>query len=246
MSVRTVKLKVITDFVCASCFIGYHELFDAIAYCTDTLNLPLDFEIEHIPYRLISPTVLPEGTAVNRTEFLLKNLGQERLTKTRTATLKWGEEKGVPIKFDGLIAQSTLAHRLCLKAARVGGQARQIPLMRAIFTANIQEGKNIGDINLLAQLAASASIMTREEAIKFLKSDELAQEVETLCAQARAKGITGVPVTVIDCKWAVNGGQCSDVFVQIFKKLASAGPYNPPSPFPGGMIETAIVGCPSH
>lgn len=32
---------------------------------------------------------------------------------------------------------------------------------------------------------------------------------------ARSKGITGVPMTIIDGKWAVSGGQSSDVFIQV-------------------------------
>jgi predicted DsbA family dithiol-disulfide isomerase len=36
-----------------------------------------------------------------------------------------------------------------------------------------------------------------------------------MCDEARAKGITGVPLVVIDGKWAVSGGQATDVFVQV-------------------------------
>jgi hypothetical protein len=36
-----------------------------------------------------------------------------------------------------------------------------------------------------------------------------------MCDEARAKGITGVPLVVIDGKWAVSGGQSSEVFVQV-------------------------------
>jgi hypothetical protein len=36
-----------------------------------------------------------------------------------------------------------------------------------------------------------------------------------MCDDARNKGITGVPVIIIDGKWAISGGQSSDVFVQV-------------------------------
>ena len=51
--------------------------------------------------------------------------------------------------------------------------------------------------------------------IKFINSDELSKEVEAMAADVRAKGITGVPMTIIDSKWAVGGGQSSDVYVQV-------------------------------
>ena len=39
--------------------------------------------------------------------------------------------------------------------------------------------------------------------------------MDALCDGARSKGITGVPVIVIDGKWAISGGQSSDVFIQV-------------------------------
>lgn len=38
-----------------------------------------------------------------------------------------------------------------------------------------------------------------------------------MCSAARSKGITGVPMTIIDGKWAVSGGQSSEVFIQVKK-----------------------------
>ena len=79
-----------------------------------------------------------------------------------------------------------------------------------------------------------------------MKSDECLAKVNHQVAEARAKGVTGVPFTIIDGKWAVSGGQTAPVFVkvgmirncnpfslidsasQIFSKLAEA-PDSPPS-----------------
>jgi len=232
MSNRMVKLTVVTDFACLNCCIGQHELLDAIAYSKDVLHLPLDFELEHLPFRLINSTILPEnGPVVGRQEFLLKHIGEEKLTKLKAAISKWAVEKNVPISFRGVMSQTTRAHRLCQKAYKLGGQKLQVPLLCAVFKAHMEDEQDIADINVLADLAANAGTMTREEAIAFLESDELEKEVNSMCAEARSKGITGVPMTIIDEKWAVSGGQSSDVFVQIFKKLAAAGAHKSPSPF---------------
>jgi predicted DsbA family dithiol-disulfide isomerase len=56
-----------------------------------------------------------------------------------------------------------------------------------------------------------------------LQSDELEAEVNNMCNEARSKGVTGVPMTVIDGKWVLNGGQCSDVFVQVSNALRTHG-----------------------
>jgi predicted DsbA family dithiol-disulfide isomerase len=242
MSARVVKLTVITDFVCANCCVGQHELLDAISHCKDTLHLPLAFEIEHVPFRLINPTILAEDTPkVERSDFLSKHLGKERFSKLQAAVSKWSEEKGVPISFRGVMSQTTRAHRLCRKAYKIGGQTLQVPLLCAVFKAHMEDEKDIADINILAELAESTGTMSKAEAVAFLESDELEKEIDTLCDEAKSRGITGVPMTIIDGKWAVSGGQSQDVFIQIFKKLAAAGVHDAPSPFSGPVIDTLLV-----
>jgi predicted DsbA family dithiol-disulfide isomerase len=54
-----------------------------------------------------------------------------------------------------------------------------------------------------------------KKALDFLQSNELEKEVNDMCAAARSKGITGVPITVIDGRWAITGSQSSDVYIQV-------------------------------
>ena len=58
------------------------------------------------------------------------------------------------------------------------------------------------------------------QALRFLESDELEKEVNDMCIVARSKGITGVPITIIDSKWAVTGGQSADVYIQVNRYLS--------------------------
>jgi len=241
MATRVVKLTVINDFICPNCCIGQHELLSAITICRDTLHLPLSFELEHMPFRLISPACLTEDSPkVDKTTFYSTRYGKERFSSFEGAITKWAEEKGIPISFRGVMSQSTRAHRLAQKAYKLGGQKVQLPLLCALFKAHLEDGQDIADIKVLAELAESVGMMTQDEATKFLESDELEKEVNEMCDAARSKGITGVPMTIIDGKWAVSGGQSSDVFVQIFKKLAAAGVHSAPSPFPAPVMETTL------
>lgn len=241
MATRVVKLAVVTDFVCPNCCIAHHELLNSITYCKDTLNLPLSFEVEHVPFRLISSTCLPEdGPKVDKRTFLIQYIGKEQFSKLEVALSKWAEEKGIPINLHGVMSQSTRAHRLCLKAQRLSGQELQLPVLCALFKAYLQDGLDIANNEVLADIAQKVGMMSREEALKFIESDELAKEINDMCATARSKGITGVPVTIIDGKWAVTGGHSADVYIQIFKKLAAAGTCAPSSPMPSGAVDTEI------
>lgn len=62
------------------------------------------------------------------------------------------------------MSQSTRAHRLTRKAYITGGQKLQLPVLCGIFKANLEDGKDIGDVNVLAEVAEKSGMMTKEEA----------------------------------------------------------------------------------
>jgi predicted DsbA family dithiol-disulfide isomerase len=43
----------------------------------------------------------------------------------------------------------------------------------------------------------------------------LEKEVNDMIDEAKKKGVTGVPLVIIDGKWAVAGAQSSEVFIQV-------------------------------
>lgn len=134
------------------------------------------------------------------------------------------------------------AHRLIAKAYEIGGPAAQAAVITPIFRAYHEDELDISDPEVLADAAEQADIMSREEALSFLKSDDCLEKVNNQVAEARAKGVTGVPFTIIDGKWAVSGGQSAPVFVKIFSKLAET-PAVPPSqsstPVPAAAVAVA-------
>jgi len=235
---RTIKLTVINDIVCSFCYMGHRELHDAIAE-SKQLQLPIEFEVEYIPYRLISSACLCESSKVDKEQFYRKKVGEEKWEGMKQAIQKWTTEKGIKMSFGGVISQTTSAHRLSRKAYKMGGQNLQLPLITALFKAFSEDEKDIGDLNVLAELAEDVGMMTNEKAMQFLKSDELKDEVYQLAEKVRSKGITGIPVTVIDGKWLLSGSQSSEMYVQVFKKLATAGVSSAPS------LPSVVEACPS-
>lgn len=241
MANRVVKLTVVNDFVCANCCIGQHELLSAISYCQDTLHLPLSFELEHMPFRLISTECLsdnqPAASKVDKASFYINRYGKDKFGTVESAIAKWAKEKGIPIGFKGPMVQSTRAHRLAVKAHKLGGQSLQLPVLCRIFKASLEECKDISDVNVLADIAVASKMMTREEALTFLNSTELETEVNDKCEKAKKAGITGVPVTIINGRWAITGGQSSDVFIQIFQRLADPKECPCSAPAPAGAVD---------
>jgi predicted DsbA family dithiol-disulfide isomerase len=65
------------------------------------------------------------------------------------------------------MSQSTHAHRLVLKARKIGGQKLQTPLITSIFKATMQEGRDISDVDVLSDLAAEGGIMSKADVSTF-------------------------------------------------------------------------------
>lgn len=115
----------------------------------------------------------------------------------------------------GVMSSTVRAHRLIMKAHRLGGQRLQLPLLSAIFKAYTCDSKDIGSFDVLGDAAESAGVMSRQEAIEFLKGDELKEDVVKMAEAAKGNGVKGVPLVIIDGRWALSGGQRAEIFVQV-------------------------------
>jgi len=212
-SPRLIKILVFSDFLCPYNYIGHKELFDAVAQCADQ---PLQFEIEYKPFRLNSD--LPIEPPVDRREFFAAKFGA-RYEAARAMFKGMADSLGLPLAAGGMVSQTTRAHRLALKAYQTGGQRMQQAVIRQFFHEGCGEGKDIGNVVLLGSIAEKAGLMPAAEAEAFLRSDALAPEVEFLIAQARASGIKGSPVVIVDGRFKLDGVQTTDTYVQVFRRL---------------------------
>lgn len=92
----------------------------------------------------------------------------------------------------------------------------QQAVIAQFFAQGCGEGKDIGDLDLLADIAVGAGVIPQRQcALDFLRGAENAAEVEHLIAQARASGIRGSPVVIVDGKFRLDGVQTTDTYVQV-------------------------------
>jgi len=194
-------------------------------------NSNMTFEIEFRPFRL-HPT-LKDDQPQEKLPWLISKFGEDKIGELLARVADRAKECNLDLKLNGKMCSTTRAHRLLLKAWKVGGQNTQQNVLVALFKAYFNEVLDISNVDVLATVAQEAGLMNRQEALKYLDSDQELQEVDDMVEQARAGGVSGVPVTVIDGKWAISGGQSKDVYLQIFKKLAACcgagGPGGPPN-----------------
>ena len=76
------------------------------------------------------------------------------------------------------------------------------------------------DPDVLADCAADVG-MDRDEALRFLESDEGREEVNVELVEGHQNGITAVPTYVVNGQWAIPGAQEPETFAKVLTRMAS-------------------------
>jgi predicted DsbA family dithiol-disulfide isomerase len=111
-----------------------------------------------------------------------------------------------------------LAQRLVLNAE---AQGRGEDLMRVLFRALFEEGRDIGDLDTLLELATTAGL-ERAEAEAFLHGQDQAKEILAAHQRAERLGVRDVPVFVVDREQAIAGAQPPEVLAGLLDAAAAA------------------------
>lgn len=211
---QTLDIDIFSDVVCPWCYLGQRRLGLAL----ETLAGDIVANITWKPYQL-EPNAPPEG--YDAFEYLARKIGgAERVRQSHEMLTRMGAEIGLPFAFEKTtILPNTLdAHRLLLWAGKAGA-GTQDKVAHALFTANFVEGRNVGDVSVLAEIA-SVSGMDREDVSRRLATDEDRDAVRLEIANAQRMGVSGVPFFVIDGKYAISGAQGVDVFANALRQIA--------------------------
>ncbi len=209
-----VTIDLVSDVVCPWCYLGKARLELAIAEVQDEVGIDINWR----PYRL-NPDIPPEG--VDQKSYLEEKLGgAEAVARGHEMLTKLGKEVGISYDFEAIkIGPNTLdAHRL-IHWASLESREVQDRVVTALFKANFEEGRNIGDHTVLADLA-EASGMDRKLVENLLASEADKDSVIGEIDAAQKMGVNGVPFFIMDGQYAISGAQMPDVLAGAFRDIA--------------------------
>jgi predicted DsbA family dithiol-disulfide isomerase len=181
------RIDVVSDAICPWCWIGKRHLESALARLADAGQ---GFEVHWRAFQL-NPDMPGEG--LERAAYRAAKFGSlERSRELDTQVAAAGAAAGLEFRLDRQrrTPNTVDAHRLIRRAGGIGGEARQDAVVERLFRAYFQDGHDIGDRAVLAELASEAGL---EDAASFLASDEGAAEVRAEDSAFRRLGISGVP-----------------------------------------------------
>jgi predicted DsbA family dithiol-disulfide isomerase len=209
-----VTIDIVSDVVCPWCYLGKARLDLAVAEVLDEVGVDINWR----PYRL-NPDLPAEG--VDHHAYLAQKLGGKDAVDRAHANLKaLGAEVGIRFDFDAVkISPNTLdAHRL-LQWAMLEGRDIQDRVVTALFKANFEEGRNLGDHAVLLEIAERSGL-DRKVIGNLLSSDADKDSVLSEIDAAQKMGISGVPFFILDGQYAVSGAQPVEVLVNALRDIA--------------------------
>ena len=206
-------IDLFADIACPWCYIGEKRLVQALAQRPD-----LRAEVHWRPFQL-QPGLPKPGEPW--AEFMESKFGGARRAEMAFEHVRQAAEpEGIDFRFDRMtVAPNTEdAHRLVLFAAEKG---REREVVTALFRAHFIEGRNVGDLNTLAEIAVGEGL-DPDEVRAYLESEQGTGEVQASQAAAAQLGIGGVPFFVFDGRYAVSGAQPPEVFLEALDRAAQA------------------------
>jgi predicted DsbA family dithiol-disulfide isomerase len=215
------QIDVVSDTVCPWCFIGKRRLQRALA-----MRPEVEAQVFWRPYRL-DPTIPKEG--VDRKAYLRAKFGDgPRNSAIGEALRSEGASEGIDFAFDKIAkTPNTLdSHRLIRWAASAG---RQDDVVERLFRAYFLEGRDIGDSNVLVDVAAQTG-MDSDLVGELLAKDADLDQVEREAGLANQMGISGVPTFIFDSRFMISGAREPEILAKIIDRAVEAGQHSSAAP----------------
>jgi predicted DsbA family dithiol-disulfide isomerase len=202
-------IEVIADFVCPFCFLGKRRLDEALG----AVQGPS--ETCWYPFQL-NPDIPPEGLPFE-TYLTQRFGGRDNIEPILEHLVAEGRAEGINFEFDRIrhVPNTLPAHQVMQAAESLG--LNQVRLADGLMSAFFEEGRNIGERNVLIDIAHQVGMPARDTR-RALGSDQARQVVVTREAQVRGSGLNAAPGFLINRRLLVVGAQPTDNLVNAFDR----------------------------
>ncbi len=204
---KTLAIEVASDVVCPWCYIGKRRLEKAVSLLKDEFQV----EVRWLPFQL-NPDMPVDG--MPRADYRKAKFGSlERSKQMDARVMAEGKGEGIDFAFDRMERQpnTTQAHRLIALAEN------QDAAVEALFRAHFEQGRNIGDPKVLAEIAAQCGVKGWPQ-----EAEKQASEVSKLEEEVRGLGISGVPTFIFERRHGISGAYPPEQLAEAMRQAATA------------------------
>ncbi|MET1051476.1 MAG: DsbA family oxidoreductase [Mycetocola sp.] len=212
-----IKIDIWSDIACPWCYIGKRKFENgAAAFAAQQGSDAPDVVIEYHSFELSPDTPVDfDGSA---SDFLAahKGIPADQVSEMLDRVTAIASDVGLNYDYDALQHTNTVKAHQLLHFAKAHG--KQLEAKERLLKAYFVEGKHVGRIEDLADLAAEIGL-DRAEVVAALETDTYLDDVRADQALALEYGIQGVPFFVIDGKYGVSGAQEADTFAGVLTQI---------------------------
>jgi len=208
----TLAIEVISDAICPWCWVAKRRLNRAIAAIAPDVTVSTAWR----PFEL-NPE-MPKG-GVDRRAYRSAKFGSWQHSRALDAQVAAaGRSEGLVFNHDKMerTPNTVDAHRLILLA---GQQGKQDVVVEGLFAAYFDEGRDVGDPAVLADVGAAAGL-DRARILAMIASDEGLAEVRSELQRAMNLHVSGVPTVLVDGVPLFSGAIRADLMEAELRKAA--------------------------
>lgn len=209
---EAIKVDIWSDVQCPWCYIGKRKLEAAVA------GFDGEVEVEYHSFELAPDTPVDfDGTPIDYLS-QRKGIPVDQVEQMLARVTGIASSVGLDYDYDHVHQTNTVkAHELIHFAKSKG---RQLDMKERLLKAYFVDGRHVGRIDDLADLAEEIGL-DRAEAAAALESGVYLADVKQDVAQAEAYGIQGVPFFVFDGRYGVSGAQDPATFANVLEQVSS-------------------------
>jgi predicted DsbA family dithiol-disulfide isomerase len=207
---NAIKVDIWSDVQCPWCYIGKRKFEAAVA------GFDGEVDVEYHSFELAPDT--PVDFAGSPKDYLAERRGisPEQVDQMLARVTGIAASVGLEYDYDHVHQTNTVkAHELIHYAKSKG---RQLDMKERLLKAYFVDGRHVGRIEDLADLAAEIGL-DRAEVIQVLTDNSYLADVKSDVAKAEEYGISGVPFFVFDEKYGVSGAQDASTFANVLEQV---------------------------
>jgi predicted DsbA family dithiol-disulfide isomerase len=206
-----IKVDIWSDVQCPWCYIGKRKFEAAVA------GFDGDVDVEYHSFELAPDT--PVDFDGSPKDYLAQRRGisPDQVDQMLARVTGIAASVGLDYDYDHVHQTNTIkAHELIHYAK---SQGRQLDMKERLLKAYFIDGRHVGRIEDLADLAAEIGL-DRAEVVRVLTDNAYLADVKADVARAAEYGINGVPFFVFDEKYGVSGAQDAATFANVLEQVA--------------------------
>ncbi|MCU1505079.1 MAG: disulfide bond formation protein DsbA [Microbacteriaceae bacterium] len=205
-----IKVDIWSDVQCPWCYIGKRK-FEAGAE-----QFGGEVEVEYHSFELAPDTPVDfDGTPMDYLS-QRKGISPDQAEQMLARVTGIAESVGLDYHYDDVHQTNTVKAHELIHYAKAHG--RQLDMKERLLKAYFVDGRHVGRIEDLADLAAEIGL-DRADVVRALSENEYLADVKADVALATEYGIQGVPFFVIDGKYGISGAQDAQTFADALTQV---------------------------